>query len=73
MKKRFVYLLSLLLILLMPLVVYAASYVGNKNTRKLHYIKCTYVSRMNNSNKVFFDSLQDAVKAGYVPCKVCSP
>lgn len=32
-----------------------------------------YVSQMNPTNKVFFDTRDEAVDAGYVPCKVCRP
>lgn len=28
---------------------------------------------MNDSNKVYFDSREDAVDAGYRPCRVCRP
>lgn len=51
----------------------AGNYVGNSNTGKFHYASCTWVGKMSPSNKVYFDTRQDAVNAGYVPCKVCKP
>lgn len=51
----------------------AASYIGNSNTGKFHYSNCRWVSKMSPGHKVHFDSRQDAVNAGYVPCKVCRP
>lgn len=51
----------------------AASYIGNSNSMKFHYAGCTWVSKMNPSNKVPFASREDAINAGYVPCKVCRP
>lgn len=51
----------------------AGEYVGNSNTGKFHYASCTWVGRMNPANKVYFDNRQEAVNAGYVPCKVCKP
>lgn len=32
-----------------------------------------YVSRMKDSNKVYFSSSIAAENAGYEPCKVCNP
>lgn len=51
----------------------ASNYVGNSNTGKFHYASCRWVGKMNPSNKVFFDTRQEAINAGYVPCKVCKP
>lgn len=51
----------------------AASYIGNSNSMKFHYASCTWVGKMNPSNKVPFASREDAINAGYVPCKVCRP
>jgi len=51
----------------------AASYIGNSNTGKFHYSSCRWVSKMYDSHKVYFERRQDAVNAGYVPCKVCNP
>ncbi|WP_434132806.1 hypothetical protein KIAC18_000327 [Sporomusa sphaeroides] len=51
----------------------ASSYVGNARTYKFHFSGCRYVGQMNAGNKVYFDSRDEAVNAGYVPCKVCRP
>ena len=51
----------------------SGQYVGNLNSHKFHIISCRYVGRMNPSNKVFFDTRDDAINEGYVPCKVCKP
>lgn len=48
-------------------------YIGNLNTHKFHYASCRYVSAMNPSNKVPFTTRDEAIQAGYVPCKVCRP
>ena len=47
------------------------SYIGNKNTKKLHRPTCSSVSKMSASNKVFFSTKSDAT--GYIPCKICNP
>ena len=49
------------------------SYVGNKNSKVFHFATCESVSVMKEKNKVFFDSLDEAVGAGYSPCENCNP
>jgi hypothetical protein len=51
----------------------SAAYVGNSNTHKFHLASCRYVSKMNDANKVYFNTRDEAIAAGYTPCKVCSP
>ena len=53
--------------------VLASSYVGNSNSRKFHYADCHFVGKMNPNNRVYFNSRDEAVNAGYVPCKRCNP
>jgi hypothetical protein len=48
-------------------------YVGNIETKKFHLITCYYVSQMSSANKIYFNSRQDAINQGYIPCKVCNP
>ena len=50
-----------------------AEYIGNKNSKKLHYAYCSSVDDMKESNKVAFDSREDAISQGYEPCKRCNP
>ncbi len=49
------------------------TYVGNSNSKKLHKSTCSYVKQMSSKNKIKFTSRSTAIKAGYVPCKVCKP
>ena len=53
--------------------VLAANYIGNSNSGKFHYADCRTVKKMNPANKVNFSSREEAVSAGYIPCKVCNP
>jgi micrococcal nuclease len=48
-------------------------YVGNKNSKKFHHYYCGSVDDMKEKNKVFFLSREDAIEAGYIPCKRCKP
>ena len=49
------------------------SYVGNSKSKKFHMPSCGSVYDMNDSNKVYFDTRQQATNNGYVPCKQCNP
>jgi len=51
----------------------SGAYVGNTNTGVFHYSSCSYVNRMKEGNKVYFNSRDEAIAAGYRPCKVCNP
>jgi methylphosphotriester-DNA--protein-cysteine methyltransferase len=48
-------------------------YVGSKNSNKYHYPDCKSAKKISPKNLVTFKTAQEAVKAGYVPCKVCKP
>ncbi len=49
------------------------NYIANRNTGKFHYAGCSSVSDMKESNKVPYGTRDEAVAAGYVPCKRCNP
>lgn len=51
----------------------AAPYVGNANAMKFHYSWCESVGDMKEKNRVYFETREEAVEAGYVPCKRCNP
>ena len=48
-----------------------ASYIGNKNSKTFHLFTCT--SLPAEQNRVYFDSYQAAIDAGYKPCGICKP
>jgi len=49
------------------------AYVGSRNSNKYHYTWCKWAQKVKPSNKVVFNSAQEAIQAGYIPCKVCKP
>ncbi len=51
----------------------AAPFIGNKGSKKLHRASCQFGSKMSPGKRVYFKTYEEAVKAGYVPCKVCKP
>lgn len=47
------------------------NYIGNKTTKKFHRSTCSTLPAENN--RVYYKSRDEAVAAGYVPCKRCNP
>jgi methylphosphotriester-DNA--protein-cysteine methyltransferase len=48
-------------------------YAGWKQGKIFGRLDCKSGRRMKKENRVFFHSLEDAVKEGYRPCKNCKP
>ena len=45
------------------------SYIGNKNSKKLHVDGCPSLPK--EENQVVFDSYEAAIAEGYSPCSSC--
>ncbi len=54
-----------------PTAPSTGNYIGNKNTKKFHLPSCRSLPALQN--RVFFNTRDEAVKAGYDPCKICKP
>jgi hypothetical protein len=48
-------------------------YVGNSKTKVFHTPACKTVKAMADKNAVYFKDIEEAVKKGFKPCKVCKP
>jgi competence protein ComEC len=46
-------------------------YIGNRNTKVFHLPTCR--SLPQEQNRVYFNSRQDAIDAGYTSCSICKP
>jgi hypothetical protein len=46
-------------------------YHGNIKSKKLHQPSCRYYNCGNCT--AVFSSIEEAIQAGYIPCKVCRP
>jgi len=44
-------------------------YIGNKSSKKFHKPSCSSIPA--DYNRVYFDTRDGAVNAGYAPCKIC--
>lgn len=49
------------------------SYVASSNSNKFHYSSCGHVNKIKSGNLISFSSREEAIAAGYSPCKSCSP
>lgn len=47
------------------------SLVASKSGTKVYFVWCSGVSRIKPENKVYFDSLDEALKEGYKPAQNC--
>ena len=50
---------------------YQGEVLGSINSDKYHLPDCPGAKQINEKNKVWFDSIQDAEKAGYKPAGNC--
>lgn len=73
MKKIKLLAITTILFFVVPVIVLAASYVGNLNSYKFHYQSCRMAKKMKQSNRIYFDSRQEAVNRGMSPCGICRP
>lgn len=48
-------------------------YVGNKRASTFHRPSCKAVEKIPDKGRIVFHNRSDAIKIGYVPCKICKP
>ncbi len=74
-RLRKLLILALVITFVLTSVSLAADYkyVGSKKSDKYHYPTCEWAQKIKPENLVTFASAQEALKGGYVPCKVCRP
>lgn len=65
--------LTLLLTFILPIIAFAATYVGNTKSYKFHTQGCRAEQKMNEANRIYFGSRQEAINYGMVPCGICRP
>ncbi|MBF0594581.1 MAG: hypothetical protein HQL22_06405 [Candidatus Omnitrophica bacterium] len=75
MKKMLSVLLAGVLMLTVSGAVMAqeAGYVASKGGTKYHFATCSIGKKITADKLVKFAAPEDAVKAGYTPCKTCNP
>jgi methylphosphotriester-DNA--protein-cysteine methyltransferase len=51
----------------------SAEYWASKGSTKYHYPTCKRAQKIAPRNLIQFSSPEQAIKGGYVPCKLCKP
>jgi micrococcal nuclease len=51
----------------------AAKYIGTTRSFKFHTFTCKWGRKITSNNEVFFETRDEAIDAGFTPCKVCRP
>ena len=46
-------------------------FAGNRNLKIYGMLRCSSGKRMKTENRVFFESVEEAIKEGYSPCGHC--
>lgn len=59
--------------LLMLSVSTAFAYVGNSASYKFHAEGCRAEQKIRSDHRVYFETREEAVAAGYTPCGICRP
>lgn len=54
-------------------LAFSGEFYASKHSNKYHYPGCRWARKIKPSNLIVFPSPEQAVKAGYRPCKVCMP
>jgi methylphosphotriester-DNA--protein-cysteine methyltransferase len=72
-KKYFVALGALLILLAFLVSATSVEFWASKKSNKYHYPNCRWAQKIKPTNLIKFSSPEEAVKAGYIPCKVCKP
>jgi methylphosphotriester-DNA--protein-cysteine methyltransferase len=62
-----------IILLFFATFAFGAEFWASKNSNKYHYPSCQYAQKISPKNLIKFESPEQAIKAGYVPCKVCKP
>lgn len=69
---RAVFILSVFLLTSIS-VNLSQSVVASKNSNKFHSPSCRWALRISPSNLIEFKNADEAIAAGYIPCKTCNP
>ncbi|MEK6698417.1 MAG: Ada metal-binding domain-containing protein [Nitrospirota bacterium] len=65
--------IALALVFLLVTAAQAAEFWASRKSNKYHYPSCQWAQKIKPQNLIVFSSPEEAIRAGYVPCKVCRP
>ncbi len=50
-----------------------AAYMGNSRVKVFHRLECKFHKKALRKNRIYFSSREEAINAGYRPCRTCKP
>ncbi len=66
--------ISFFIMLLLTLPALADSeYVASRMRKPFHHVSCRWAREIVDSNKVYYETREDAIRDGHRPCKICNP
>jgi methylphosphotriester-DNA--protein-cysteine methyltransferase len=72
-KRRFLTIGGLVILIAFVATAADFEFWASKKSDKYHYPECRWAKKIKPYNLIKFSSPEEAVAAGYVPCKVCKP
>jgi micrococcal nuclease len=61
------------IILLTAHVLASPQYIASALREPFHFITCAWAMKISPSNAVYYETREEAIKAGHRPCKFCKP
>jgi len=65
--------LSVIFVITFASLSIGGEFWASKKSNKYHHQTCRWAQKISPYNLIKFSSPEEAIKAGYVPCKVCRP
>ncbi len=72
-KKTIIALLTVTALICSTEQIIATDFIGNNSSLKFHYSNCRVGKKIKADHQVNFNSREEAINAGYTPCKICNP
>ncbi|WP_143747179.1 hypothetical protein [Megasphaera sp. An286] len=60
-------------LLTLGLSAMALAYVGNSHSMKFHSEGCRAEQKIRADHRVYLETREEAINAGYTPCGICKP
>jgi len=56
-----------------PALNATGNFIGSANSSKFHTLSCEWSKKISKNNIIYFKTRDEAIKAGYKPCRSCNP
>jgi len=72
-KAKSIIVVTILSFFILATSALSAEFWASAKSNKYHYPSCRWAQKIKSSNLIVFKNPEEAIQAGYVPCKVCRP